>query len=143
RCKAAFAARAEAGQALFGIVQGSVYPDLREASARALIGIGFDGYAIGGAAGGRGQAGHGRYGGASSTPLTKEPPPPLLGSGHPGGPDGVDWARRRHVRLRDADEVRPPLPSFHLGRATQFTQRPLCRGRDAARSGELLSGGPI
>ena len=32
----------------FGIVQGSVYPDLREQSARALVALGFDGYAIGG-----------------------------------------------------------------------------------------------
>ena len=36
------------GQLRFGIVQGSVYPELREASARAITGIGFDGYAIGG-----------------------------------------------------------------------------------------------
>jgi len=56
RCKEAFAVRAEAGQALFGIVQGSVYPDLREQSAHALIEIGFDGYAIGGLAVGEGQA---------------------------------------------------------------------------------------
>ena len=34
--------------ALFGIVQGGVYPELRAASARGLIEIGFDGYAIGG-----------------------------------------------------------------------------------------------
>lgn len=32
----------------FGIVQGAVYSDLREKSAKALINIGFDGYAIGG-----------------------------------------------------------------------------------------------
>lgn len=32
----------------FGIVQGGVYPDLRRASAKALVAIGFDGYAIGG-----------------------------------------------------------------------------------------------
>ncbi len=37
-------------QALFGIVQGSVYPDLRERSARDLVDLGFDGYAIGGLA---------------------------------------------------------------------------------------------
>jgi queuine tRNA-ribosyltransferase len=36
------------GQALFGIVQGGMYPDLRERSAEALVGIGFDGYALGG-----------------------------------------------------------------------------------------------
>jgi len=34
--------------ALFGIVQGSMYESLREQSARALMDIGFDGYAIGG-----------------------------------------------------------------------------------------------
>ncbi len=56
RSKAAFGARAKTGQAIFGIVQGSVDPDLREESARALIAIGFDGYAIGGLAVGEGQA---------------------------------------------------------------------------------------
>jgi len=33
---------------LFGIVQGSSYPDLRERSARELVSVGFDGYAVGG-----------------------------------------------------------------------------------------------
>jgi queuine tRNA-ribosyltransferase len=37
-------------QALFGIVQGSVYPEIREMSARALTQFEFDGYAIGGLA---------------------------------------------------------------------------------------------
>jgi queuine tRNA-ribosyltransferase len=37
-------------QFLFGIIQGSVYKDLRERSARDLIAIDFDGYAIGGLA---------------------------------------------------------------------------------------------
>ena len=55
RSKAAFAAMSAPGQALFGIVQGSTYPDLREGSARALIELGFDGYAIGGLAVGEGQ----------------------------------------------------------------------------------------
>jgi queuine tRNA-ribosyltransferase len=36
------------GQALFGINQGSIFLDLRERSLEDLIGIGFDGYAIGG-----------------------------------------------------------------------------------------------
>jgi len=35
---------------LFGIVQGGIYPDLRQESLDALKGIGFDGYAIGGLA---------------------------------------------------------------------------------------------
>ncbi len=37
-------------QAIFGIIQGSVYPEIRKDSARALVGMGFDGYAIGGLA---------------------------------------------------------------------------------------------
>lgn len=36
------------GQALFGIVQGGCHADLREQCAKQLVGLGFDGYAIGG-----------------------------------------------------------------------------------------------
>ena len=53
RCRAAFVIRE--GYALFGIVQGGIYPDLRAVSAEALKGLGFDGYAIGGLAVGEGQ----------------------------------------------------------------------------------------
>jgi queuine tRNA-ribosyltransferase len=56
RSKLAFGLAAKPGQALFGIVQGGVYPELRGESARALLAIGFDGYAIGGLAVGEGQA---------------------------------------------------------------------------------------
>ena len=48
RSKEAFTIRA--GHGIFGIVQGNIYPDLREESATELINIGFDGYAIGGLA---------------------------------------------------------------------------------------------
>jgi queuine tRNA-ribosyltransferase len=44
------------GYGLFGIVQGSVFPDLRRESAKALTDLGFDGYAVGGLAVGEGQA---------------------------------------------------------------------------------------
>ena len=54
RSKAAFVERD--GYGLFGIVQGSVYPDLRRESAERLQEIGFPGYAIGGLAVGEGQA---------------------------------------------------------------------------------------
>jgi queuine tRNA-ribosyltransferase len=56
RSKQAFAKLAKPAQALFGIVQGGIYPDLRKLSAEALIEIGFDGYAIGGLAVGEGQS---------------------------------------------------------------------------------------
>jgi queuine tRNA-ribosyltransferase len=49
RSKRAFETAA-AGHALFGIVQGGDNAELRQQSARGLIGIGFDGYAIGGLA---------------------------------------------------------------------------------------------
>jgi queuine tRNA-ribosyltransferase len=41
-------AHGDANAALFGIVQGGMYPELRRESLRGLVGIGFDGYAIGG-----------------------------------------------------------------------------------------------
>jgi queuine tRNA-ribosyltransferase len=45
RCRQA---KQDTGQALFGIVQGGMYADLRQRSAETLVDIGFDGYAIGG-----------------------------------------------------------------------------------------------
>jgi queuine tRNA-ribosyltransferase len=45
RCRTA---QSETGQLLFGIVQGGMYPELRQRSAAELIEIGFDGYALGG-----------------------------------------------------------------------------------------------
>jgi queuine tRNA-ribosyltransferase len=41
-------ARTATNQALFGIVQGGVYPDLRRISARQITALGFDGFATGG-----------------------------------------------------------------------------------------------
>jgi queuine tRNA-ribosyltransferase len=54
RSKQAFQDLSASGQALFGIVQGSIYPDLRKESVLALKSIDFDGYAIGGLAVGEG-----------------------------------------------------------------------------------------
>ncbi len=51
RCKEA---HTRADQSLFGIVQGGFWPDLRARSARAITGIGFDGYAVGGLSVGEG-----------------------------------------------------------------------------------------
>ena len=53
RSKKAFVERE--GYGLFGINQGGINPKLREQSAKELIDIGFDGYAIGGLAVGEGQ----------------------------------------------------------------------------------------
>ncbi len=53
RCKRAFEGRAREGYALFGIAQGGDDTALRQQSARALVAVGFDGYAIGGLGGRR------------------------------------------------------------------------------------------
>ena len=131
RSKAAFAKRAAPGQALFGIVQGSVYPDLREQSASALIDIGFDGYAVGGLAVGEGQGAMLDMVEVPTALLPEDRPRYLMGVGTPEDLLLVHRARHRHVRLRDADPLGPPLPGLHLGRAAQSAQCPLCRGRHA------------
>ena len=56
RSKAEFDRLAKPGQALFGIVQGSVYEDLRRRSAEALVAMDLPGYAVGGLAVGEGHA---------------------------------------------------------------------------------------
>ncbi|MEZ5817217.1 MAG: tRNA guanosine(34) transglycosylase Tgt [Hyphomicrobiaceae bacterium] len=54
RSRAAFDRLSKPGQALFGIVQGSVYDDLRRRSAEALVAMDLPGYAVGGLAVGEG-----------------------------------------------------------------------------------------
>ncbi|PZN13522.1 MAG: tRNA guanosine(34) transglycosylase Tgt [Bacillota bacterium] len=48
RCHALWRSWGDGRQALFGIVQGGVYPDLRREAARALVEMDFPGYAVGG-----------------------------------------------------------------------------------------------
>ncbi len=48
RCKTVWKDQADDGHALFGIVQGGMYPELRRASAESLVELEFPGYAIGG-----------------------------------------------------------------------------------------------
>jgi queuine tRNA-ribosyltransferase len=71
------------GQALFGIVQGGMFEDLREKSAKELREIGFDGYAIGGL--GVGESREVMYRMVSHTVplLPREKPRYLMGVGKP------------------------------------------------------------
>jgi queuine tRNA-ribosyltransferase len=69
--------------ALFGIVQGGVYDDLRAQSAQALQEIGFDGYAIGGLAVGEGQVEMFRVLEATAPYLPHDRPRYLMGVGKP------------------------------------------------------------
>jgi queuine tRNA-ribosyltransferase len=81
RSRAAF--RRRPGYGIFGIVQGSVYPDLRQRSAEILGAIGFDGYAIGGLAVGEGQEMMFRVLGDTVPALPEDRPRYLMGVGKP------------------------------------------------------------
>jgi queuine tRNA-ribosyltransferase len=50
RAQAAHERSAPAGQALFGIVQGGTYPELRRRAVEEMVALGFEGFAIGGMA---------------------------------------------------------------------------------------------
>ena len=96
RCKSAFVARP--GYGLFGIVQGSVIPQLRQKSAAALTAIGFDGYAVGGLAVGEGQAAMLDMLDVTVPVLPDTQPRYLMGV---GTPDDMIQAVRRGIDLFD------------------------------------------
>lgn len=81
RSKEAFKKRE--GYGLFGIVQGSIYEDLRGVSSKGLIDIGFDGYAIGGLAVGEGQEEMFRVLDFTTPMLPQDRPRYLMGVGKP------------------------------------------------------------
>ena len=98
RSKQAFQKLAKPGQALFGIVQGGVYPHLRRRSAEELRGIGFDGYAVGGLAVGEGQAAMFDVLEATLPHLPEDRPRYLMGVGKP---DDMVGAALRGVDMFD------------------------------------------
>jgi queuine tRNA-ribosyltransferase len=129
RSKAAFQTRA--GYALFGIVQGGVFDDLRRRSAEALIGIGFDGYAIGGLAVGEGQPQMFGVLDATVPHLPEDRPRYLMGVGTPddivgavqrgidmfdcvmptrSGRTGKGFTRRGEINIRNARHAEDPRP---------------------------------
>ncbi|MCC1480969.1 tRNA guanosine(34) transglycosylase Tgt [Roseibaca sp. Y0-43] len=129
RSRDAFGARP--GYALFGIQQGSVYPDLRAQSAEALRGIGFDGYAIGGLAVGEGQELMFSVLDYAPGQLPEDKPRYLMGVGKPddivgavqrgvdmfdcvlptrSGRTGQAWTARGSVNLRNARHRDDPRP---------------------------------
>lgn len=121
RCKTAFQPRA--GYALFGIVQGSTYADLRHASAAALRALDFEGYAIGGLAVGEGQP---------AMFATLDITVPHLPAGRPrylmgvGTPDDLLGAVARGVDMFDCVM---PTRAGRTGRA--FTSRGVLNMRNA------------
>ncbi|SEM01667.1 tRNA-guanine transglycosylase [Roseovarius tolerans] len=159
RSKEAFGDRP--GHALFGIMQGGVTPELREESAAALSGIGFDGYAVGGLAVGEGQAA--MFGVLDYAPgfLPEDKPRYLMGVGKPddivgavkrgidmmdcvlpsrSGRTGQAWTRRGQVNIKNARHQDDPRP------LDEACGCPACRNYSRAylhhvfRSQEMISG---
>ena len=77
------AAHRREDQAVFGIVQGGLEPDLREESAVRLRGLGFDGYAVGGLSVGEGPEAMVATLRATTPHLPADRPRDLLGVGQP------------------------------------------------------------
>jgi queuine tRNA-ribosyltransferase len=156
RSRAAFGDRP--GHMLFGIQQGSIYPELRAESAEALAAIGFDGYAIGGLAVGEGQAEMFRVLDTTPGMLPDDRPRYLMGVGKPddivggvlrgidmfdcvlptrSGRTGQALTRRGAVNLRNArhaDDPRPLDPDCGC---------PTCRGYSRAYLHHVVKAGEI
>ncbi len=127
-------AHTRSDQWLFGIVQGGVHLDLREESARALMGIGFPGYAVGGLSVGEPKPGRDLVLDHLDPVLPAERPRYLMGVGTPqdliaGVARGIDmfdcvmptrnarngqmFTSRGRLSIRNAryrDDPRPPDP---------------------------------
>jgi len=86
------------GHALFGIQQGGLEPDLREESAKALVDIGFDGYAVGGLAVGEGQQAMFACLDHATGHLPTDKPRYLMGVGKP---DDIVGAVKRGIDMMD------------------------------------------
>ncbi len=109
RSKCAFVERV--GYGLFGIVQGSVYEDLRRVSIDALTDIGFDGYAVGGLAVGEGQEEMFRVLDFTMPHMPTHAPRYLMGVGKP---DDILGAVERGIDMFDCVI---PTRSARFGRA--------------------------
>jgi queuine tRNA-ribosyltransferase len=86
------------GRACFGIVQGGIFPDLRQRSAESLREIGFDGYAIGGLAVGEEQSAMFETLDATVPYLPSDRPRYLMGVGKP---DDIAGAVLRGIDMFD------------------------------------------
>jgi queuine tRNA-ribosyltransferase len=146
------------GYAIFGIVQGGVFAELRAESAAALRAIGFHGYAVGGLA--VGEPAHERNAtlDATTTLLPQDAPRYLMGVGKPldiveavargidmfdcvlptrSGRTGQAWTREGPLNLRNArfaEDEAPLDPDCGC---------PTCRGHSRAYVHHLVKSGEI
>ena len=128
RCKEA---HTRPDQALFGIVQGGSHADLRQGCAEALIGLDFDGYAVGGVSVGEGREQVRRALEVTSPHLPEDRPRYLMGVGRPqdildaiatgidlfdcvlptrNGRNATCLTSKGTVKLRNAGHRRDPRP---------------------------------
>jgi queuine tRNA-ribosyltransferase len=160
RCKRAFE-NAALGQALFGIVQGGDDQNLREASARALAAVGFDGYALGGLAVGETQDVMLNVVGETAPMLPADKPRYLMGVGTPAdileaiargidmfdcvlptrnGRHGLAFTRNGAINIKNAHHADDPQPLDAESRcpaARDFSRAYL---HHLFRAGEALGG---
>ena len=158
RSKVAFGE--QPGRAIFGIVQGGVEKDLRMASARALVDMGFDGYAIGGLAVGEPQTAMLDMIETVIPHLPDDKPRYLMGVGTPddllqslsrgidmfdcvmptrAGRHGLVFTRSGRLNLRNAryaDDPRPVDPSSSSAAARTYSR---AYWRHLVKSGEILA----
>jgi queuine tRNA-ribosyltransferase len=160
RCKRAFAGAAP-GRALFGIVQGGDDYGLRAESARELVDIGFDGYAIGGLAVGEAQEVMFGVVAETAAALPADRPRYLMGVGTPAdilgavargvdmfdcvmptrnGRHGLAFTRFGPINIKNAhhaDDPRPLDPESRCAAARDFSRAYL---HHLFRAGETLGG---
>jgi queuine tRNA-ribosyltransferase len=117
---------------LFGIVQGSVYPDLRERSVRELVGLDFPGYAIGGLSVGEPKDETMRIVERTAAGLPADKPRYLMGVGFP---EDIVEAVARGVDLFDC-----VVPTRNSRNGTVYTSRGKLVIKNAAYARD---GGPI
>ena len=116
-------AHGDSPAALFGIVQGGMFPDLREASLAGLETIGFDGYAVGGLSVGEPPAERLRILDRLAERLPAQRPRYLMGVGTPGD---IIEAVRRGIDLFDC-----VMPTRNARNGHLFTHSGVVRIRNA------------
>jgi queuine tRNA-ribosyltransferase len=109
--------------ALFGIVQGGMYPEFREQSATGLTAIGFDGYAIGGLSVGEPEDERNRILEATVPHLPAAQPRYLMGVGKP---EDIVEAVRRGVDMFDC-----VIPTRNARTGFLYTRGGILRIRNA------------
>lgn len=138
RCRRRFDELREAepgrGEALFGIVQGGVFDNLREASIDALCDIGFDGYAIGGLAVGEPEAERNAVLDKLVPAMPAAQPRYLMGV---GTPVDIAAAVSRGVDLFDC-----VIPTRHARNGQLFTSRGTVKFRHARYADDTAAPDP-